>query len=593
MRTVMFVNHKEKNCGVYQYGRIIGDILTKSQKYQFVYAECSNNDDLKAKIQKYYPQAIIYNYHPSTLGWLSKVTKTINIPQIGMIHEITQDVADRADKTLFDYHIAPDPTLLLRNPIVFKTGRPIPQYDNNVLPPTNLTIGSFGFGHKTKGFHKIVELVQQEFDLALIRLQITTPHGNSISGEQEYERIVNECKSKIYKKGITTETSNEFLEPQGLLDFLAGNTVNVFLYDDQQNRGLSSVIDYALAVRRTIAISNSSMFRHLFPANPSICISHNSLSNIIANGIEPLKKYYSEWSNANLIWEYERIVDTVSRDFIPVKRRKLNIFERVINKHYKARFGKRLIKVPKYAYKVSWNATSTYHAIEFNNQSGKMLQQYMPVKGINNFNIILDDVARRTYDVAVRLLGELCPDLIKRKMPRANIQQGFVLDTVYRFAKELHNPKILCVGCYEDTAAYALAKLGINFDAIDPMINFNLQDFLDRPTTLKGHYDIIFSTSVIEHVDDDEQFVKDIAVLLNSNGVAVLTCDFQDTYKLGDEIPEVCERFYTKYDLENRLMNVMPYCKLIGKPNWDCDNYDFVFDKYRYTFATFVFRKAM
>lgn len=544
-------------------------------------------------MQKYSPQAIIYNYHPLTLGWLSKVTKTISIPQIGMIHEITQGVADKADKTLFDYHIAPDPTLLLRNPIVFKTGRPLPQHNSNIKPSSNLTIGSFGFGQNTKGFHEIIELTQQEFDCALIRLHITTPYWNLIDGKKEYSRIVHECKSKIYKKGVTLETSNEFLNPQQLLNFLASNTINVFLYEDQPNRGISSVIDYALAARRPIVISKSRMFRHLFTANPSICISHNSLSNIISNGIEPLKKYYSEWSNANFIWEYERIVDTAFRDFIPVKRRKLNIFERSINKHYRARCGKRLIKVPKYKYKVSWDVTSIYQAIEFTSKCAEKLPQYVPLSRDNNLNIILDDAARTKYAQSVKLLEKLCPDIIKRKMPRANIQQGFVLDKVCRFFKDFRDPKILCVGCYEDTAAYSLAKLGINFDAIDPMINFNLRDFLDRPSTKKAYYDIIFSTSVLEHVSDDEQFIKDISALLNSTGVAILTCDFKDTYKKDDDIPEVCERFYTKYDLENRLMNVIPDCKLIGKPKWDCDNYDFTFDKYRYAFATLVFRKTM
>ena len=105
-------------------------------------------------------------------------------------------------------------------------------------------------------------------------------------------------------------------------------------------------------------------------------------------------------------------------------------------------------------------------------------------------------------------------------------------------------------------------------------------------------YDIIFSTSVIEHDPDDESFIKSIEGLLALNGIAVITCDYKDGWKTNDPKPEVDARFYTKYDLEKRLLSYLPDCELIDTPQWDCPNPDFNYlGKYQYTFATFVFRK--
>jgi hypothetical protein len=44
---------------------------------------------------------------------------------------------------LFDYYIAPDPTLILNDTNIFKTGRLIPEYNNIYPTPDIPTIGSF------------------------------------------------------------------------------------------------------------------------------------------------------------------------------------------------------------------------------------------------------------------------------------------------------------------------------------------------------------------------------------------------------------------------------------------------------------------
>src|ERR1700687_1922836 len=334
LKTVLFVSHKKARCGIYEFGQNIYAALSKSRLYNFIKLDCSTLQDVTDAIAKYSPAALIYNYHPSVLPWIAtKIAPrlfrnnltSISVPQIGIIHEITQPTADsatvyknrfvvgrssRLSNSLFDFYIAPDPTLLLRNPYVFKTGRLIPAYENNFPPPLIPTIGSFGFGTPNKGFDQIVTLVQQEFDAAIIKLNIAFADFGDEDGANA-RLIAAQCKKLITKQGIQLQVSHKFYDRDEVLDFLAQNTINVFLYHDTGNRGLSSTVDNALAVRRPVAISDSIMFRHLFDTEPSVRITQNTLRKIIDNGFAPLESHHDEWNSENLLWEYERIVTAV------------------------------------------------------------------------------------------------------------------------------------------------------------------------------------------------------------------------------------------------------------------------------------------
>ena len=193
----------------------------------------------------------------------------------------------------------------------------------------------------------------------------------------------------------------------------------------------------------------------------------------------------------------------------------------------------------------------------------------------NGFNRILDDKARSLYNPAIEILHKLVPLTMSKKIARANVQQAFVFDTVFRLTRQYDHPKLLCVGSYEDTASMALQKKGFEVEEIDPMINYFLQEFFTKPSTKKNSYDIIFSTSVIEHDPDDKSFIECIENLLAPGGIAVITCDYKDGWKAGDPKPEVDARFYTKYDLEKRLPSYLLNSELVDEPHWDCPNPDF------------------
>ena len=584
MTKILFVNHKKSQCGVYEFGRNVGDAL-KLSSLEFSYHECGSGDELREIATQQTPDAIIYNYHPATMRWLSAgITRNIRCPQIGIIHEVTQTVADRANNSLFNFHIAHDPTLLLKNPIVFKAGRLIPQYENKFTEPEIPVIGSFGFAGK-KGQRRLVELVQKEFDEAVIRINIPFATFGDARGKMAMA-IAEECRAALTKPNIKLELTHDFLAQKELLDFIAQNTINLFLYEpmDDEHRGISGVVDLALAVNRPVGITQQKMFRHIESAFPKICIENNSVKEIVNNGTRPLERFYGEWSAENLCWDYKRIVANVfSRKDIP------KIANPLISRT--KRFIKRKLRIPDANSQPVWitgDVTATAMRATYNTSSYKPAD----IPHERPLNNILDDEARELYRETIAQMFEFLPELMSRKIAEANVQQAFVLDTVYKFASEISEPKILCVGSFEDSASASLKLLGVETDEIDPMINYDLATFLTKPTTKLNSYDIILSTSVIEHVEHDEEFVTQIASLLQIGGKAVLTCDFNDNFKPGDPKPVVDHRLYTQKDIRERLMSRIPNCRLVDEPLWNCPNPDFWFEGVNYTFASIVLEKT-
>lgn len=575
---VLFISHKQQQCGVYQFGCNIGRVLKNSSHYDFAYSECGSEDELIRAVAEFKPVAVIYNYYPSTMPWLKKKTiRRINAVQIGILHEVTQEVADKADDSFFHGHIAPDPTLLLRNPIVFKTGRLVPRYDNQYPLPAIPTIGSFGFGTAGKGFEKLIATVQNEFDQAVIKLHIPFAAFGDAQGT-EARAIVQRCKEIIAKPGIQIHISHDFVTQEQLLDFLAANSLNAFFYEENKGRGISSVIDYALAVQRPIAITKSNMFRHISSAYPSVCIEDSTLKTIMNNGFAPLEQHRRDWSEENLVWDYERAVKTMlGRKLQPPAPVLLDKARKLLRRGSKAVSG---FWVPDTV--VQDSAKPAAHL-------GKFVYHSLP--GVTSFNRILDNAARAQYEPVIRSLFEFLPDMMARKIPEANIQQAFVLDTVYKFASQLTKPKMLSIGSYDDTAAASLKLLGFRMDEVDPVFNYDLNAFCTRPSTIKGSYELIFATSVLEHVQDDELFMRDIVDLLAPGGVAVLTVDYNDSYKPGDPIPHEDFRLYTQMDFKKRFSPVLENCSFVDTPQWDCPNPDFIYTGCKYTFATLVFRK--
>jgi len=309
MNNIIFLNHQEKQCGVYQYGKHSAEILKKSSIYNFIYIETGSEQEYQQAIDTYHPIGAIYNYHPSTMTWLSHQNIIHNQNQV---HYVLHHEGGRPSHLPFNQYLLVDSTYhetYQRYPIP----RPLFEntnlnYQNNEIP----VISSFGFGFGNKGFRVLVKLVNEQFDRAIIRLHIPRAYFGDRDGKTSAQ-IFPGCYDENIKPGIELQITTDFLDDQSLLQFLASSSINVFLYDEMKGRGLSSVIDYALSVNVPIAITKSDMFRHIKHASPSICVEDRSLADIIASGTQPLQQFREKWSHANFIKKYEQIIDKTKR----------------------------------------------------------------------------------------------------------------------------------------------------------------------------------------------------------------------------------------------------------------------------------------
>jgi hypothetical protein len=305
MENVIFLNHKERQCGVYQYGKRSADILKKSTKYNFIYIETESENDFWYHANTNNSIAIIYNYHVATMPWLGRHS-TVKYPNT--THYLLHHEGSKPSQIQPDYYLIVDSTYI-DSQNMFSIPRPLFEnyninYPNNDIP----VISSFGFGFGNKGFGRVVKTVNDQFDEAIIRLQIPRAFYGDRNGEAS-AGVFPGCQAEVKKPGIKLQITTDFLDDQGLLNFLASSTANVFLYDEMKGRGLSSVIDYALSVNVPIVINNSDMFRHIKSALPSICIENRSLLEIISSGPTPLQQYRDKWSHTNFIKKYETIIE--------------------------------------------------------------------------------------------------------------------------------------------------------------------------------------------------------------------------------------------------------------------------------------------
>jgi hypothetical protein len=109
---------------------------------------------------------------------------------------------------------------------------------------------------------------------------------------------VRECKLRVRKQGIILSFRHSLLTPKQLLDSLARNTANIFLYDETPSKGISNILEYAIAARRPLIVNDCPMFRHVTALAPEISIRNRSIKDIVSDGIIPLVPFYNEWSEA-------------------------------------------------------------------------------------------------------------------------------------------------------------------------------------------------------------------------------------------------------------------------------------------------------
>jgi len=306
MHNVAFINHKQHQCGVYQYGYRTGRILKNSTAYSFAYCEVESKEEFFSAVLPLNPIAIFYNYHPSTMSWIGSECFNAfpSAKHLGLHHE-------GGESGFFEWSVILDSTFKDSGNRISVLRPLFETVEANHKSPIP-TIGSFGFGFGNKGFGRLSKVVNEQFDEAILRLHVPAAYYGDREGLAA-PCVLSACQQQLKKSKIKLEMTTGFMGDEQLLDFLASNSLNAFLYDEMApTRGLSSVIDYALSVRVPIAISKTVMFRHIYNTSPSICFEDRTLPEIMASGSEPLQQYRDLWSPNRFLERYEGIVKKVT-----------------------------------------------------------------------------------------------------------------------------------------------------------------------------------------------------------------------------------------------------------------------------------------
>lgn len=304
MVKVLIVNSTIKNCGVYQYGKRVSDILVGNfeSKYVYYYVEIENNDELNNSILLIIPEIIIYNFVRLTMPWINNDVidhvRCTGIKQLLIVHDNAYEG--------FDYYLQQDPCYDDKDNN-FHILRPIFDYIPKLSDNGNkIKIGSFGLSKSTKQYDLIYKMVKEQFLNDNVELSFHMPDGYFCSENETSNSIMNECNNDNILLKITTN----FLSDNDMLDFLSCNDLNIFLYKHDYS-GIASTIDYALSVEKPIAISRSKMFSHINNVVPSICVDDISLKEIINNGFGPLSVYKNAWSRKNFTIRMDYIISII------------------------------------------------------------------------------------------------------------------------------------------------------------------------------------------------------------------------------------------------------------------------------------------
>jgi hypothetical protein len=314
---ILFLNHKVKQCGVYQYGLRLFEILKKTDDIHYIYIEVENSHEYNiALINNPNCKSIIYNYHGSTMSWLNQHTIQRKVKNIGIPHESFND--------FFDIVCNIDPN---EREYVNRYSIPRPIYENidemlqNYTPSTDSikefieyseegvpVFGSFGFGFNNKGFDRIVKMVTEQYENAIIKLVIPCAFFDPNSNNTPII-MKNRCIQQNIKPSIKLMITHEFFSTEDILKFLQSNTMNLFLYDYLHDRGISSTIDYAISVKKPLGISDSYMFRNIY--SDAICLYKTSISNCLDNSVNYYTKYLTEYSHDNMIIKFRTICNNI------------------------------------------------------------------------------------------------------------------------------------------------------------------------------------------------------------------------------------------------------------------------------------------
>jgi hypothetical protein len=267
-RRGLFYNSSPGVCSIWESGRMCYEALKTCNDFEIDYTDTDKY--LKPGYDFY-----VINWHDVVCNWISdEDLENCKVPKFAIVTEVCYEpgrsIISRS-KPGFTYYIVLDPTISDEGNIISFT-RPIK--DTTRIPIRETCkeemecpiIGMFGFATYGKEWHKVVEAVQNEYDHAIIRINI--PEATFLPNNSErFDVIYNECNAVLKKDGIRLYISHVLLSPDELITWCAYNTLNVFFYNRtfvyNVKEGLCATVDQAVASRRPLLVSEDPTFRHV------------------------------------------------------------------------------------------------------------------------------------------------------------------------------------------------------------------------------------------------------------------------------------------------------------------------------------------
>ena len=327
-KVVAFVTNKNTHCGVHQYGAAAFRVLSKSEKYKYDFVPIHNigvkipghqKNERKQWLQTLECDAIIYNWCPNTMGWLTEeYIDCSSKPQFVITgHEIVKIMKNISHSfnvnpvSVADQDITPLPRpLLLDHELVYS-------------PPGDvIKVGTFGFGQPAKNFDLLVRYVNDSFPAEQqVELNMHIPNGDFIQGQRRFiPDLIKKCQAEKNNNVVLNITTNFIDSMDEMIVKLNGNDINVYLYNDHTKRNtVSSILDFSLSARKPIAISNSSMFAHARHVTDIVVnteelkkptgSAQNYLPEILSKAMLPLQGFYRDWAPEKFISTIEQRID--------------------------------------------------------------------------------------------------------------------------------------------------------------------------------------------------------------------------------------------------------------------------------------------
>ena len=300
----LFLNTEKAFCSIYESGKMAYECLILSKMYQLDYLELGKkNRNINTEYDFY-----IFNYHWVTMGWLdTKFIKQLPGFKAAIVLEVSPNNPFACvSPNDFDAYLVLDPTCkhVQHNVHAFPRPLDIPHHPITPYQAENIPIiGTFGLSSYDKGFDEVIKAVNEEFDEALIRINI--PKADYISSK-DFDNFTNHLANCPTKEQIRIEITRHYFDKEELINWCAQNTLNVFLYNRRIGNGLSATTDQAIASGRPLVVSTNPAFRHIHSYIKPY--PYLSLKDAIELTAPLVRKIQEDWKPMNFALNFEEVL---------------------------------------------------------------------------------------------------------------------------------------------------------------------------------------------------------------------------------------------------------------------------------------------